>query len=151
MLLKVLTLPFDRAERAFDDRALDAFAAEHEVLSASDHLLVVDGEPCWAILLQARARTGAKAPAKPVQDLRADLDPAERDLFDKLRAWRRARAQADGVPPYVLFDNAQLAALAQLRPRTLEQLREIPGVGEKKCARYGQDLLDLVRGEGGRP
>jgi len=151
VLLKILTLPFDITEGCFDDTALLEFTSQHQVLAASDHLLVVAGEPYWAILLQARPLPGAKPPSKRAKAARVDLEPAERALYDHLRAWRTVRAQADGVPPYVLFNNAQLAALAKRRPASLDELREIPGVGEKKSARYGEDLLEVIRGAGDQP
>jgi hypothetical protein len=46
---------------------------------------------------------------------RTTLDPAEAELYDRLRAWRNSRAQTEGVPPYVLFTNRQLAAILRIQ------------------------------------
>jgi ATP-dependent DNA helicase RecQ len=72
----------------------------------------------------------------------------EDPLFEKLRAWRAAIAKEHGVPAYVVFHDGTLHAIAQSRPMGLDQLREISGVGEKKLARYGDSLLELVRAGG---
>jgi ATP-dependent DNA helicase RecQ len=81
------------------------------------------------------AARGPRAPgATPVGDA----------LFDALRDWRRAEAQAQAVPAYVIFQDRTLAEIAALRPRTLDQLAAIPGVGRTKLERYGAAVLRLL-------
>jgi ATP-dependent DNA helicase RecQ len=66
-------------------------------------------------------------------------------LFEALRAWRRAIAAAQGVPPYVIFHDRTLAEIAARRPATLADLAEIGGVGQAKLDHYGQAVLKVVR------
>ena len=61
-----------------------------------------------------------------------------------MREWRRARAEGDGVPAYVVFTDATLQLLAEYRPTTESGLLAISGVGPQKVARYGEELLDLL-------
>jgi len=63
---------------------------------------------------------------------------------EKLRAWRLERAKADNVPPYVVFHDSVLHAIAEARPSSLGELAQIAGVGPAKLERYGADLLALV-------
>ncbi len=65
-------------------------------------------------------------------------------LFEALREWRRGEAQAQAVPAYVIFQDRTLAEVAAARPRTLEALAGIPGVGRTKLERYGAAVLRLV-------
>jgi ATP-dependent DNA helicase RecQ len=65
-------------------------------------------------------------------------------LWEALRARRLQLARAQGVPPYVVFHDATLAAMVEHRPRTLEELSHISGVGERKLAAYGQDFLEVL-------
>jgi ATP-dependent DNA helicase RecQ len=58
-------------------------------------------------------------------------------LFERLRALRRKLAQERAVPPYLIFNDRTLAELAAKKPRSLEEFREIKGVGEKKAADLG--------------
>ncbi|MBD0022059.1 DNA helicase RecQ [Gordonia pseudamarae] len=74
----------------------------------------------------------------------ADLDPADRDLFEALRTWRTATAKEQDVPAYVVFSNATLQALAAHRPADLDQLGEISGIGEKKRETYGEAVLAVI-------
>jgi ATP-dependent DNA helicase RecQ len=73
-----------------------------------------------------------------------ELAPDAQRRFERLRAWRAAVADAHGVPAYVVFHDRTLAAIAAVAPRTREQLRAIAGVGERKLANYGAQLLALV-------
>jgi ATP-dependent DNA helicase UvrD/PcrA len=72
--------------------------------------------------------------------------PAHGPLFDRLREWRRLRAQADGVPAYVVFHDATLVAIAEERPRSRAALASISGVGPTKLERYADEILELVAG-----
>jgi len=65
-------------------------------------------------------------------------------LFNSLRDWRQKKARDAGLPPYVVFNNTQLAAIAQKRPRSLNALSLIEGVGRAKLEKYGHDLLRLI-------
>jgi DNA helicase-2/ATP-dependent DNA helicase PcrA len=79
---------------------------------------------------------------------RASL-PAEGPLAEQLRAWRRKRAEADGVPAYVVFNDRTLAALTERQPRSRGELLAVEGIGPSKLDRYGDELLALITpGEG---
>jgi DNA helicase-2/ATP-dependent DNA helicase PcrA len=72
--------------------------------------------------------------------------PAGGPLFESLKRWRRERAQADGVPAYVVFHDSTLTAIAERRPRTPGELRTVAGVGPAKLERYGREVLGVVGG-----
>jgi ATP-dependent DNA helicase RecQ len=65
-------------------------------------------------------------------------------LLAALRAWRSEVARARGVPAYVVLHDTTIDGIATARPTTLGQLRNIPGIGDKKLEHYGADLLALV-------
>jgi ATP-dependent DNA helicase RecQ len=67
------------------------------------------------------------------------------ETLDRLRRWRLETARAAGVPAYVVFHDATLAAIASARPASLAELLRVSGVGESKLRRYGDELLELVR------
>lgn len=58
---------------------------------------------------------------------------------------RRSLADAQGVPAYIVFNDAVLLRLAERRPRTLEEFRTIPGIGPAKEARYGEAFLRALK------
>src|SRR5690606_27710360 len=73
------------------------------------------------------------------------VDSHDRPLFDALRAWRAGLAREQNVPAYVIFHDRTLRDIAQLRPATISELARVGGVGGGKLARYGQDVLDVIR------
>jgi DNA helicase-2/ATP-dependent DNA helicase PcrA len=67
-------------------------------------------------------------------------------LFERLREWR-ARVAADAkLPPYVVFTDATLVAIAETRPADAGALARVPGVGPAKLQRYGEAVLELLTG-----
>ncbi|RIJ17486.1 DNA helicase RecQ [Henriciella mobilis] len=77
-------------------------------------------------------------------DYSGELSERDQSLFDMLRTWRLETAKAKGVPPYVIFHDKTLAAIAQERPSSQDSLRAISGVGEKKAGRYAAEIARLV-------
>jgi ATP-dependent DNA helicase RecQ len=82
-------------------------------------------------------RTAAAAP---------DLEAADPVLLARLKTWRRAKANHQSVPAYVVCPDRTLMALAAARPRSMDALSQVSGVGPARLAAYGRELLDLVAG-----
>ncbi len=66
---------------------------------------------------------------------------AEEQLFQRLRSLRKQLADEQGVPPYVVFADAALRAMAAAQPVTLTAFAQIPGVGAAKLAHYGERFI----------
>jgi DNA helicase-2/ATP-dependent DNA helicase PcrA len=73
-------------------------------------------------------------------------EAADAELFGRLRSWRKAQAEAQGVPPYVVFSDATLVAIADARPQSRDGLAQISGVGPTKLTRYAAPVLEVVGG-----
>ena len=69
-------------------------------------------------------------------------------LFEKLKKHRTALAQAEGVPPYVIFSNQTLEFLTRLRPTSVEAGLKIRGIGEKKAREYLPDFIQIISKHG---
>jgi ATP-dependent DNA helicase RecQ len=96
---------------------------------------------------EAQAKKGRRTPEERRAARRGDaaeLDDSQNDLFERLREWRLSVAKQEGVPPYVIFSNATLTAIAQLNPKTLRDLGGVSGIGEKKLARHGEAVLNIL-------
>jgi len=68
------------------------------------------------------------------------------DLFDALRIRRKRLADAEGVPPYVIFGDATLAEMAAKMPTDEEKMMAINGVGKHKLRRFGSEFIDEIMG-----
>ena len=85
--------------------------------------------------------TGAEKKTGRCADCPASYDE---ELFERLREWRRGRADAEEVPAFVVFSDATLQLIAELKPSSQKALLGISGIGPQKLERYGEDVLALV-------
>jgi ATP-dependent DNA helicase RecQ len=85
-----------------------------------------------------------RAGAKPKGYVEGDLSVVEQALFDKLRWWRVETARKHNVPAYVIFHDATMREIAKAKPASLDDLRGVSGVGEKKLETYGEEIIALV-------
>ncbi len=128
-------------------------------VSSDGHHTLVITDASWPVLrgerpvplredAVARAGAGRKRAASKVKGSAAaeELTADDRDLFERLRAWRAETAREASVPAYVVFPDTTLAAIAQHRPATLGELSNISGVGAKKLESYGDAVIGLVTG-----
>jgi ATP-dependent DNA helicase RecQ len=94
---------------------------------------------------RSRARGGRSA-GKRAAPAAAGLDPEAGARFELLRAWRAAVARDQNVPPYVVFHDSTLRALAQAAPGSVAELAGISGIGSAKLERYGAAVLEALAG-----
>jgi DNA helicase-2/ATP-dependent DNA helicase PcrA len=93
-----------------------------------------------------RVRVATGTGTREARSASAKVDPADRSpLSNALRAWRTARARADAVAPFIVFHDTTIEAIAASRPRSIAELRRVPGVGPMKLDRYGEEIIAVVR------
>ena len=68
-------------------------------------------------------------------------------LLQIIRTWRLGKAKEIKKPPFMILSNVSLVDLATRRPMTREELLDITGVGEKKVADFGDELLRLIKSQ----
>ena len=79
----------------------------------------------------------------------ADIAPGEQPLWESLRALRRRLSEAAGVPAYVVFNDSTLADMLSRKPRSLDEMANVSGVGAHKLERYGEEFLGVIREHAG--
>lgn len=86
----------------------------------------------------------AAEPPAPAVPAAPELSPEAEARLRRLEAWRKETARAEGTPAYLVFSNSTLAQIAAARPRTLDDLAAVKGVGPVKLERYGSAVLTLL-------
>ncbi len=92
------------------------------------------------------ALSGFVQPSRPVtavESVKPD-EPINPELAGKLKQWRREKASALGVPPYVILHDSVLEEIARQRPSSPDQLRLIKGIGDGKLAQFGAEIVGIV-------
>ncbi len=100
----------------------------------SIRLRIDPGEPA----IRKKARTEGTVDA---------LSDEDRELWEALRECRRRIASAHGLPPYVIFHDATLLQMVEEKPQTGSELLTLNGVGRTKLEKYGDEFLDVLRGD----
>jgi ATP-dependent DNA helicase RecQ len=104
--------------------------------------------------MEEPARAGSGIPlGTPLVSAFAHLAPeddgsgVDPELFERLRSWRSEQAKKQQVPGYVVLHNSHLEDISTHKPRTMHELGAIKGIGLRRAARYGDELLALINGE----
>ncbi|WOE75155.1 DNA helicase RecQ [Alterisphingorhabdus coralli] len=119
----------------------------HEMLVTTDHGGLALGPTARPVLRGEQRVSIAEPPKKkPRNRVRSQTpNPVGDPLFDALRAKRTELAQERNVPPYVIFHDSVLRAMASDRPVSPMEMAQISGVGTKKLEAYGDAFLDVIR------
>jgi ATP-dependent DNA helicase RecQ len=122
------------------------------VVDHANHSALTLGEGAHAVFKHERSVTLRKDRPKKSVEVRRSLEraasvpPHALPLFEALREERTRIAKAQGVPPYVIFHDATLRAMALAVPRHPHDMLNLPGVGQAKLDRYGEAFLAVVQG-----
>ena len=101
----------------------------------------------WEVLRKQRS-VHIAVTETPVAKALADINPRGAEveiLFERLRKLRKQVADAQSVPPYVVFADSSLRLMAQQQPQTIEAFAEISGVGTHKLTQYGEKFVSEIR------
>ena len=69
-------------------------------------------------------------------------------LFNVLREWQAERSKEEGILPYIICTNLQLAKITVTRPSSLNALQGIEGIGKSKLEKYGKEILKILASHG---
>jgi ATP-dependent DNA helicase RecQ len=137
---------YDKLERGGCRHAMILDYFDEQLDGCADACDVCTGETIEAITegakLSSRGARSTRPRRRPVMG--DDASIADVELFDRLRTLRKQVADAEGRPAYIIFNDATLRAMAELRPGSMAELLDVPGVGPAKLERYGDAFLQLI-------
>jgi superfamily II DNA helicase RecQ len=125
---------------------LNAFLGSQRVASVSHQFVKNGGSAMLVFVVEMVTSPSAKgaAPNAGKIDYRELLTTEQFAVFSRLRDERKKWAEAEGVPVYTVFTNAQLADMVKRTARTTEDLRAIDGMGPARVDKYGARLLAIL-------
>ncbi|MEX0669260.1 MAG: DNA helicase RecQ [Pirellulales bacterium] len=125
-----------------DQELLSRTGGDRPVVTLNDRSWEVLRGQRSVMLLEPRAGKTAKTTKADVDDWQG----VDRDLFERLRKWRRRIAEARGKPAWTILDDKALRAIAREKPASPAALLRCKGIGEKRLADFGDEILNLVNG-----
>lgn len=134
-------------------QALNAFLATRRVLGVRQEWVANGDQSFWAFSVDFLDAPRGLPPGAPPGDgvgrngridYKEVLPEEEFRVFARLRDLRKELAERDGVPVFSVFTNDQLAEIVRRKCRSLADLKQIAGIGEARCARYGEAALHLL-------
>jgi superfamily II DNA helicase RecQ len=135
-----------------EEAALNRFLAAHRVVGIERHFVSDGPRSAWALCVsyvEGPGRIEAAAPGggdgrKGKVDYREQLSPPQFALYVQLRELRKRLAERDGVPPYAVVTNEQMAEIVRRDARTAAELGAIEGIGPARLEKYAAALLEVV-------
>ncbi len=137
-------------QRAAENLVHQLLDQELLVRTPGDRPVVRLNERSWEVLKGQREvvllepQTGSRARKTKVEA--DDWEGVDRDLFERLRRWRRRIAEARGKPAWTILDDKALRTISRERPASPDALLRCKGIGEKRLADFGAAILELVAG-----
>ena len=123
---------------------LNALLASHKVVSMHKEIVRTgDGAFLFFIVETASANTNSNTRNRKI-DYKEVLTPEQFAVYSQLRDTRKQLAEAEGVPVYAVFTNAQLAEMATGTVRTIDAISAITGVGAARSDRFGEAMLKVL-------
>lgn len=139
-MFKIITVPFERNARGFEEELLNSFVINKQVKNYRAELFQDGGETYWTVFLEYDPLV-----ERATESDTSGLDDGQKVLLDRLRAWRKETAQKAGVPVYIVATNRELCDIVKTSPRSLEALKAIKGFGKGKVAKYGKDVVEIIQ------
>jgi superfamily II DNA helicase RecQ len=131
-----------------EEETLNQFLAQHRILNIEKHMVQNGAASVWTVGV-SYAEAGNAGPAtgtkKSKVDYREVLNPEDFAVFAQLRELRKTMSEKDGVPPYAIFTNDQLAELVKRRVSTPAAMREIDGIGDSRVEKYSSPFLAVLQ------
>jgi len=99
----------------------------------------------WTILLFFEEKTSGQDISSSDKSKDINLTKDAKILYKSLQQWRTEKARQMSVPSFIIMNNISLTEIAKLKPQTIADLLKITGIGESKTAKYGTEILSIIK------
>lgn len=142
MNVQVFTIRIASEHLVSDQKKLNDFLQQVMFVKSATHFVASEEAQYWSVLLHYETPT--ETPEKKVPEQAADLTPGAQYVFECLKQWRTEKAEALNVPKFMICHNSELINIAFHHPKNVEGLKRIKGFGDKKTAKYGEEIISVL-------
>ena len=124
---------------------VNQFISQNRIVAVERKFVEDGANSFWALCISVE-RSGQKPSSgkRAAVDYREVLNETDFAIYARLRNLRKQLAEREGVPPYAIFTNDQLAKIAQRRVQTKAALKEIDGVGDARVEKYAGPFFNII-------
>ena len=145
--LKAFTMPIHTDSTI--ESELNTFLKTHKVINIRKEFVNNPDNLCWCFLVEYVAEEGNQTKTgkavKNAVDYKEILSPEDFSVYAKIREWRKEVAEKNSIQLYAILNNEQMATIAQEKITTLDQLKQVPGIGEQRIKKYGKNIVEIMK------
>jgi superfamily II DNA helicase RecQ len=142
-MIKIFTIPFSKQNETFFEDDLNRFLLNKQAKTVKAEFFKSMENFYWTVFIDYDTVIHEKG-GKRKEITKVKLDEKDELLLRRLKEWRKDRAEKEGIPVYIIANNAQLIEIIQSKPKSKEALKQIKGFGKKKIETYGDDVLKII-------
>ncbi|MBF0227933.1 MAG: HRDC domain-containing protein [Desulfobacterales bacterium] len=139
-MFKIFCVAFEKSSKGFNDEMINKFLLNKELKSWKAEFFQNENESYWTVFVEYDEILKEKYILKEEEN----LEDTEKVLLDRLKKWRKERADKDGLPVFIIANNSELLRIVQNAPKSIEELKIIKGFGKAKIEKYGDDIIGIV-------
>jgi superfamily II DNA helicase RecQ len=137
-MFRIISIPFSNREGGFSVKELNEFVRNKRGITYQAELMKTGGIYYWSVFIYYEEEVSKKTEYEFKNDY-------EKLMYEELKKWRNARAEKEGIPPYIIFTNKQLKDIVKIKCESKESLKNVDGIGESKSGNYGSEVIDIVK------
>ena len=139
MQIKLFTIPVLNIEEHNEE--LNKFLRMQNIIEIEKELIQINNSAYWCFYIHYINSSNKIKPTKEKVDYKKVLKEEEFKKFSKLRELRKVISIEEAISAYIIFTDAELAEIAKMKEPTINNIRKIKGIGDKKAEKYGKRFL----------
>ncbi len=134
----IITIPFDPEKECFLEEDLNNFCLNKKIKNFKAEFFMLKNKPYWTVFIEYEV-------VMDEDEREKSFSEAQSLLYQRLKEWRREKAEELGVPVYIIATNSELKQIVIQSPKTIEALKRIKGFGKKKIEKHGKEIIQLIK------
>lgn len=143
MKVKVLKIRISDQFQNMDEAILNDYLERYDIIDLNTQLVQGDIN-FWSVFINYEEKQIKPTSSKTNVNPDEQLSEEETIIYDKLKNWRAEKAKESQLPPYIIFHNAHLVAIAKHKPSNFEDLENVKGLGKAKIEKYGVEIIEVL-------
>jgi superfamily II DNA helicase RecQ len=139
MQIKIYTIPLIGGESINEE--MNLLLHSKKILHVEKQFLAMGDAKFWTFCVTYIDNSDPNAKERPKVDYRQKLGEVAYARFERMKEKRKELAQNEAIPAYAVLTDEEMAALAKIEDLTLEKMKKVRGIGEKKVEKYGQHFI----------